>query len=147
MLTTVAVSMGSTLLLVFGLAGAWALFRSVNLHHEPATNQPQTGYLEELAARLAAVELVVQGLPSLWEEERQRMLQYANRAGAAENRTRKLLAEGEDEDFDEEEAENIQQLDALRSEYGGLHTVPGGVETAVDADLQARAAAVLSRGF
>ena len=124
MVTTVLVSIASTFLILLGGVGAWALVVSGKRAAQSAPKHHETGYLEELAARIAAVELVVKGLPSLWEEERERMLQHANRAQTAERRVTKLLEEGEEDELDpDEEDARVRSLDAYRSEYGELQPV------------------------
>jgi len=147
MLTTVAVSMASTFLLAFGLFGVWALFVSRKTD-TPAVNDKQaTGYLQEIAAKVAALQVKVDGLPSLWEEERERATKFANRAYASEKRTRELLAGDEDFDGDEDEDQRLLELDGIRSEAGGVLPLHDGLENPIDPDLQKRANAVLAGGF
>jgi len=147
MLTTVFVSIASTFLLLIGVAGAWALIVSGKSTPQPTTEVQPTGYLQELAARLGHLEVLVNGLPSLWEEERERTLKFANRAYASEKRTRELLADDEDDEDDEEETQRILELNAIRSDASGVLPMHDGVENPVDADLLASANAVLGQGL
>ena len=147
MLTTVIVSIASTFCMALAAGGAWALFLSGRRPEITTPNREPTGYLQELAARLAAMEVLVAGLPSLWEEERERTLKFANRAYASEKRARELLAGDEEFDGDEEEDQRLLDLDALRSETNGVLDMHSHMEGPVNADLQARAAAVLAQGF
>ena len=147
MLTTVAVSMASTFLLAFGLFGVWALFVSRKRDTPELNNKQPTGYLQELAAKIGALESQVAALPSLWEEERERATKFANRAYASEKRTRELLAGDEDSDIDEDEDQRLLELDGIRSETNGVQPMSSSLEGPVDADLRARAAEVLARGF
>lgn len=142
MLVTVLLSMASSLLLFFGIAGAWALFVSRNNGSQTTPEVATSGYLAEIEARLTGVELMVKSLPSLWEEERERALKHANRAYQSEKRARELLSGDEDETEDEED-QRLLDLDAFRSESEGLHAMPGGMVSPVDPDLQARANAAL----
>jgi len=147
MLTTVLVTLASTSCLLLAVFGVWALFVSQNRHTPEAPDREPTGYLQELAAKLAALEVIVHGLPSLWEEERDRTLKFANRAYASEKRTRELLAEDEEYEGNEEEDQRILELDAIRSEVEPMQALSDGMGSPIDADLQARAAAVMARGF
>lgn len=142
MLVTVFVSIASTVLLLFGVAGLWALFAARNTGAQPAPDVASTGYLEELAARIASLELTVSGLPTLWEEERDRALKHANRAYASEKRARELI-EGDPDETLEEEDQRLLDLDAFRSEQVDVHALPEGVDTLIDPDLKARANAAL----
>jgi len=147
MLTTVFVSIASTLCLLLGAGGGWALIVSRKTDApEPVQVQP-TSYLQELAAKVAGLEVMVHALPSLWEEERERATKFANRAYASEKRTRDLLAGDEDYDGDEDEDQRLLELDGIRSETGGMLSLHDGVENPIDPDLQKRADAVMARGF
>lgn len=82
----------------------------------------QEAHLEVLAARLAAVEVTTQALPSLWEEERKRALHQANRSEqAVRDLEAKLNPQPEAGDEDE---------DSWEGEAGvlPLHAGPGGEE-------------------
>jgi len=152
MLITVFVSIASTLLVLFGLAGAWTLiFRATTGTQQVPNPAPEpTNYLVELAAEVAALKLTVAGLPSLWHEERERALQHANRAQTAERRTQKLLeASDEDgEDYDEDEAaEAVRELNALRGQDDGVLALHEGMGIPLDPDIQERANAAIARGF
>jgi len=156
MLITVFVSIAATLLALAGLAGAWLLISRALSEGRTApvlaTPAPEThsNFIIELAAEVAALKLAVAGLPSLWQEERERAVQHANRARAAENRTQKLLvASDEDGDeYDEEEAiEALRELNALRGQEGGVLPLHEGMGIPVDADIQERANAAIARGF
>jgi len=147
MLTTVFVSVASTLCLLLGAGGAWALIASGKREPQTEPDWEPSEYLQQLSAKLAALEIMVHGLPSLWEEERERTLKHANRAYASEKRARELLAGDEDFDEDDDESQRLLELDALRSETSGVLPMHDGVANPIDADLQARANAVLGRGF
>lgn len=147
MLATVIVSIASTFLLLIGVAGAWALIVSGRSTPKTTTDEHPTGYLLQLAVQLAALEVKVEALPSLWEELLDRSLKHANRAYASEKRTRELLAGDEDYDGDEEEDQRLLELDGIRSEASGVLPLHDGVENPIDPDLQARANAVLGQGF
>ena len=147
MLTTVAVSMASTFLLLLGAFGGWALFVSRSKDNQTAPKRSPTGYLEELASKLAALEIRVDALPSLWEELLERSLKHANRAYASEKRTRELLARDEESEEDEEEAQRLLELDGIRSETNGLQPVSDSLEGPVDPGLRKRADEILARGF
>lgn len=147
MLTTVLVSVALTFCLLTGAGGAWALIVSARSPRKQTTEVQPTGYLQELAARITAVELMVKGLPSLWEEERERTLKFANRAYASEKRTRELLAGDEDFEGDEDEDQRVLELNAIRSEEAGVHPLRSDLDGPLDAGLMERAAASLARGF
>ena len=55
-----------------------------------------TPLVQEAMARIAALEVLVQGLPSLWEEERERARKHSERAQAAERSAQKLRDEQDD---------------------------------------------------
>jgi len=91
-------------------------------------NTSQTPYLSELASKLAALEVKVEGLPSLWEEERDRAKKHADRAQAAYRGAESILAavdggeddEGEDHPLyeDDEAGGRDQQMLALHPRMG-----------------------------
>lgn len=54
--------------------------------------EPRNPVGTDLEPRLAALEVKVAGLPSLWEEERQRAFKAADRARKAEARAEEILA-------------------------------------------------------
>jgi len=145
MATTIAVSAASTLLVAFGLFGVWALFVSRSKPDESTSKRGSkkapTPYLEELAGRIASIEVAVAGLPSLWQEERERAKKFNDRALEAERRTAALLEGDRDELDAEEQVEFLQELDEHRSPEGGVLPMHAGMEQS-DADAERNALAV-----
>jgi len=84
---------------------------------EQPVNGPQSSYLEEIVARLADLEVQMKGLPSLWEEERDRAKKHADRAAAAYRSAEEVLSAITGGDEDEEEGEGLREDDG---EAGGL---------------------------
>ena len=86
---------GITLIIVMGLtalvAGAAGTFLYV-YRKISSESRPRAGYEE----RLVALELQVQGLPSLWEEERKRAKRLKDAAEAARRSADKKLEEIEE---------------------------------------------------
>jgi len=92
MVTTVLVSVAAV---VFGLGflglGATAVYVYL-LRSRPVIVEPQTA----VEVRVAALEVSVAGLPSLWEDERARSKRDKDRALAAERSVEEKLAELEE---------------------------------------------------
>lgn len=117
-----------------GLVGYHVLRRKPAAPVKPPTDA-------KLEARLAAVEVKVEALPSLWEEERSRAERAHAAARAARSSAQKKLDELEAlQDGDDEDAE-VQWDDAGGGPGGGLPAVPEGMASDGDDDLRSRAAA------
>lgn len=107
----------------------------------PAEPQQQPWQVEFMA-RVAALEVTVQGLPSLWEDERKR----AERAFASARAARSKLDREREEQLESEDGEGGSEN--VRAEYVGggdgyrLHAVPEGVEDASIEAARERAAAL-----
>lgn len=124
MLTIGWVAVASVLLLSVWGIGVWALVTTRKNGLQPAPNDAIPALYVELAGKVAAIEVVVAGLPSLWDEERQRAKKHSDRALQAERRAAALL-ETDTEDFGlEEQADHLQQLDAARGEQVGMSLMP-----------------------
>lgn len=87
---------------------------------------------EDLHAKIARLEITVQSLPSLWETERQRMEQEAERAAkryasarAAESRARALSEASEDEDGDDGDGQGVLPFDGDGGDPRGMLALPG----------------------
>jgi len=125
MIATAIGSVLATLSVCFGIAGGVAFFV---LHKKPAEEAPkepieeearslQMGYLEVIASRVAELEVIVRGLPSLWEEERERSKKHADRAAQAYRSAEQVLDTITGGDAAEDESDGIPELD---EERGGL---------------------------
>jgi len=92
MTSTVVVSVASItfalLLLLAGVVGAFVYLRS--------QARPPSGRQEDLGVRVAELEVIVRGLPSLWEEERQRAKKQADSAKSANREAARKLEEVEE---------------------------------------------------
>lgn len=103
----------------------WVLRRS---NDGPAPAQDATGaFLETLAARVAALEVTVDGLPSLWEEERQRAVKAQKRAEEAARSLARKREDDEDEPDDDWEGPDVQQFDAFPGEPERMQPMPTGL--------------------
>jgi len=116
----------------FGIAGgvAFLFARSSRTQTAPTepVSDPRTALLEAFGVRLGALESVVKGLPSLWEEERDRAKKHADRASAAYRGAEQILAgienpeddEGEDPGLfdDDEEGGGVRRLHELQERMG-----------------------------
>jgi len=109
MIATVVGSVLATLSACFGIAGGVALYvlrkpKPIIEAEEPAKSQV-TAYMEVLASRVAELEVKMVGMPSLWEEERDRAKKHADRAAAAYRSAEQVLdiIKGEDPDAGEDQ--------------------------------------------
>lgn len=139
MVTTVLVGIGAALLvLCLGLSGV-ALFVSRSSLVKPSKKKAASGvqesYLEVLASRIAAVEVSVGALPSLWEEERERAVKQANRATQAVRDLEELRARGTDEPDPDADVQP-GNVDGLEPQF--VLPVLDGLDEPPD-DLQTRA--------
>jgi len=133
-LTVLAVALAVVFVLgVLGL-GAAALLQVIR-----RTESEISAPTEAVEVRLAALEVVVQGLPSLWEEERKR----ANRAKDSARKDREhadRVREGSAEAI--EGAEELQGVDVDGGEPEGVHPLRRNMGVPSRAGLAERAAAV-----
>lgn len=92
MTSTVVVSVASItfalLLLGAGVVGAFVFLRR--------EAQPPSSHQEGLGVRVAELEVIVRGLPSLWEEERARAKKQADAAKSANREAARKLEEVEE---------------------------------------------------
>ena len=92
MTSTVVVSVASITLALL-LLGAGVVGAFVFLRREA---QPPSSHQEGLGVRVAELEVVVRGLPSLWEEERQRAKKQSDSAKSANREAARKLEEVEE---------------------------------------------------
>lgn len=123
---------------------------AVQESRKPGVSEEQ---LVEMRAELAELKLTVAGLPSLWEAERERAEEAADRAKrafasarAAKSAAERALAErepdeGDDDDDDEGDDPDVLQLDALRSSTSRVQQLPEALGEPAEDDLTARALA------
>ena len=113
MTATVVASVLATLSACFGIAGGVALYLARKTPKQEAVQDPTSGpdvaYLEVIAARVAELEVIVRGLPSLWEEERERAKKHADRAAQAYRSAEQVLTAITGGDEDEEEGEGVRE--------------------------------------
>lgn len=138
MTSTVVVSIGAVTLalLVLG-AGAAALF--TYLRREFKSERASQVDHKHYESRIVALELQVQGLPSLWEDERRRAKQNNDSAKAARRAAEAKLDEVEDL------LESREQLSFVDAEGGGageVQHVPSGLAPPADPSLAEKVAAV-----
>lgn len=113
----------------------------------PSQDPPGT-LLSELAARVAALEVVVDGLPSLWEEQVRRASNHSKRALDAERRAAEISEAESGGEEDAVDPQQLQLLDGAGGAGGGLYGLSGNVGGAPSqAELQARADALLAQGM
>jgi len=135
MVWTIVAGVGAVILvLATSLAGVAALFTYLQRIKPPASAAGSA-----LEARLAAVELTVMGLPSLWEDERRR----SERARDASRKAR----DSADEKLEEvaeliESGADLRSVDGEGSEQTQLQLMRGNLGPAPDASLHERAAAL-----
>ena len=147
MLSTVLVSIaavvGACVLIGVGAAAA-ALYRGDSRNIRPPKKAPssdQEPYLQTLAAKVAALEIKLEGLPSLWEEERERAKKHGDRAQQAVRDLEARLTEGDEEsDADED----LSADDAPGGQLGLMPSVPEAVDDDPDAAVKERAAEALA---
>lgn len=104
-----------------------------------AAEEVPSGYLEGLYGRVAALEVKVDGLPSLWEEERERARKHSERAQAAERSARKLREESDEDEDPEFDLDDVREFHANGGGESRMHAVSEGLGIRVDPDLKARA--------
>ena len=130
MLSTVLVAIAAVvgvLVLIGGGAAAAAMLvdtrRTIRAPKKvPSTDQEP--YLQTLAAKVAALEIKMEGLPSLWEEERERAKKHGDRAQQAVRDLEARLGEGAEES---DASEDLSADDAARSALGLVPPVPEAV--------------------
>jgi len=147
MVGTVLVSIAATISALLATAGVaasifWLLRRRLPAP-ERVTIGDRPSFLDELGARLATLETTVKGLPSLWEEERERARKHADRAAAAYRSASDILAELEGSDDGAEAAPGVLPIDGTAGETGGVSPLRLGMgenngSDAADADLKRR---------
>jgi len=135
MVTTILVSIGAVTfsLLVLG-GGAAALFTYLR------QNIPEkaTGF-EHAEARIAALEVKIEGFPSLWEEERKRAKRSQDSARKSHEAAASKLEEVQE--LIDENA-NVPTLDGVRGEEGEVHYMPPRLGDAPAPDVADRVAAI-----
>ncbi len=100
-----------------------------------AASGVQESYLEVISAKLAALEVTVRGLPSLWEEERERVVKQANRAEqAVRDHEARVARSAEESDADP----GIQPDDADGGQLEFVRPLSDGLDEPAD-DLKTRA--------
>jgi len=137
--------------LVMSTAGAVAIFVYIRtqpriVEPKKAPSGPESPYLQEQAAKVAALETVVKGLPSLWEEERERARQHADRAATAYRSAEKLLAAVDDADEGEDEGHPLYDDDEEAGPSEGVLPLQPGLGLSAsgdEQDLRERAAAAI----
>jgi len=142
MLLTVVATISSTVLVLSGIGAVLFVVLRRFERVEEAPRSDKTPYLQEIAVRLADLEVTVKGLPSLWEEERERAKQHADRAQTAYRSAEKILAAVDAEEEGEEGDEDLSGFDDDGGPSEGVLPLRDGVgsgePTSEDA-LRARA--------
>lgn len=135
MTSTVVVSVAvitlALLLLGAGVVAAFSYLRQPNPHQSDL----QVG----LGERVAELEVIVRGLPSLWEEERERAKKHANAAKTANREAAKKLEEVEELI---ETGLEVQGADAPGSNQREMFAVSPRLGDPPSADRNERVAAV-----
>ena len=88
-----AIIVASAAVLLLGISGLGVVVWAISSRRTAAGKAPES----PLEARVAALEIKVAGLPSLWESERKRVEQHAERARKAEKSARRIREEIEEE--------------------------------------------------
>jgi len=131
MLLTVVATLIAAFLVVAtaGFVAFFVIHQKKQLTNKPDgdANTPRTPYLEELSSKLAALETTVKGLPSLWEEERERAKKHADRASAAYRGAESILTAIEAEDEDAGEDPDVYGDDEERGGDEGVRPLHDGV--------------------
>ena len=146
MLSTVLVSIAAVVgvLVLIGVgATAAAMFRGDSGIVRPpkkVTSGVQGAYLETLSAKVAALEIKLEGLPALWEEERERAKKHGDRAQQAVRDLEARLAGGDEE---RDAGDDFSADDAPGGQIGLMPTVPEAVDDDPDAAVKERAAQAL----
>jgi len=127
---TLIIVLGLTAL-VAGSAGTFLyVYRKIS-----SESRPQAGYEE----RIVALELQVQGLPSLWEEERARAKRLKDSAEAARRSADKKLEEIEEH---EQSQLDLPAFDGAGIEEPEMFPMRRNMGVPTEAGIQERAAAV-----
>ncbi len=128
-----------------GAGAAIVFFRSSGMDRKKkkGTRAPQATYLEELSARVAAVEVKVNALPSLWEEERERSKKQADRASQAVRDLEARLIRDEGDPDDEGEGDELRDEHAVRRQGEQLQLMPEGLGQRASNGVEERAAEAL----
>jgi len=146
MVATVIGSVLATLSVCFGIAGGVALYflrkPKPTIEPERLSNGPETAYIEILASRIAELEVKMVGMPSLWEEERERSRKHADRAAAAYRSAEQVLdiikgdgpEDGEDPDLHDGDGEGGGFMPTLFDDVGGAQA-----RADTEADVRERA--------
>lgn len=122
----------SALIAALALIGATSVFAVRAFRVPPAHSDPRTDDVTALHARVKELEIAVQGLPSLWESERQRMEEQRERAERAYASARaswsraRRQREGSDEGEDEEDGD-LSAWDGAASAGEGVPTMSPGM--------------------
>ena len=109
----------------------------------PAPTSPGD-HLETLYARLASIEVKVEGLPSLWKEERERSKRAQETARKYRSDAEDRLEEVQDliAEHGAESGERLRDPDATGGEEGGVYPVRPSLGDPPASDLDARVEAV-----
>jgi hypothetical protein len=110
----------------------------------PTPDLAPTPQLVELMGKVAALEVTVAGLPSLWEEERKRAKRSYAAARAAESKLARQREEDEEDD-DDEEGDDVLALHARGGGAGGLYPLSDGMEELTESDVRRSADEQLNR--
>lgn len=115
MVATVVVTAMATLAVCICIAGVAFVVatRDAATETEPErpANDAREALLEVFGARLADVETQVKGLPSLWEDERERARKHADRAAAAYRGAEEILDSLTDGGEEDEEDGDLPGFD------------------------------------
>ena len=154
MLVTVALSVAVTILAISAIAGVVAVWRRGRAGPQAASQEPPRephpdpwepvrARLAVLEAQLAGLAVTVQGLPSLWEEERERATKQANRATQAlrELEEKRLGDSADEEPYPDL---NVLPVDADGRGKEGMQDVQSGLGGHTTPDIHARAAELLN---
>jgi len=153
MIATAIGSVLATLSVCFGIGGGVALYfvrrtarpAAVEQRSNPFERDPNDGLmatLQDFGIRLATVETLAKGLPSLWEEERERARKHADRAAAAYRGAEEVLSAISGEDEDEEEGADLRGFDGEGGgELPGLFGDVAGSRERAEAETALRAKA------
>jgi len=153
MVATVVGSVLATLSLCFGMAGGWFYYQSRRPSSAEAPGVVDSempgvraeiieGRLGALEGALAALKISVEGLPTIWKDERERTKNQADRAVAAYKSTEEVLEAlsggGEDEDEDSDfSPQHGEQLGLMSPVFGDV--AGAGARAEADSALRERA--------
>ena len=149
MLSTVLLSVAAVtaVLILAGGAGLavvlWARAdEKLNLRpRKKGSSARQEPYLDVISARLASLEVKVEGMPSLWQEERERAKKQADRSAQAVRDLEARIAEGEDE---RDPDDDVLADDAGSGYQSFVSPLPNTLEAEPGDDVKARAAQALA---